>query len=258
MRARAGRPPARRGGPSRARPPRRAGARRARAGRARCGPPSGASGSRSRRGSRAGTPSGGRGSAPRTGVASAIAIGERLERAGALVPRLADRGEEERLLDPGLRVGEEVRARHEHRVVGRRARRADRPRAGTGAPARTASSRGRGRRRRGRSSPTRPTPPRRARSTSRLSASRLPRVCHQTQPWQTVGAVSRVAPVRPASREVVASILASAESATAIRAHGSSPCDAHQLRHLRPGEQPEGDERRPEPGRDVEHGVAER
>src|SRR5206468_339250 len=36
----------------------------------------------------------------------------------------------------------------------------------------------------------------------RLSGSRLPRLCHQTQFWQTTGAVSSVAPVRPANREV--------------------------------------------------------
>ena len=39
----------------------------------------------------------------------------------------------------------------------------------------------------------------------RFSASRFPRLCHQTHAWQTDGAVSRVAPVSPASREVIAS-----------------------------------------------------
>ena len=39
----------------------------------------------------------------------------------------------------------------------------------------------------------------------RFSGSRLPRVCHQTHVWQTVGAVSSVAPVSPASRDVIAS-----------------------------------------------------
>ena len=50
-----------------------------------------------------------------------VAVGERLERPRALVARLADGGEEERLLDPRLRVREQVRARDEHRVVGGRA-----------------------------------------------------------------------------------------------------------------------------------------
>ena len=51
----------------------------------------------------------------------AIAIGERLERPGALVACLADRGEEERLLDPRLRLRQQVGARDEHGVVRRRA-----------------------------------------------------------------------------------------------------------------------------------------
>ena len=38
------------------------------------------------------------------GLALAVAVGERLERPRALVARLADRGEEERLLDPRLRL----------------------------------------------------------------------------------------------------------------------------------------------------------
>ena len=51
----------------------------------------------------------------------AIAIGERLERPGALVARLADRGEEEGLLDPRLRLRQQVGTRDEHGVVRRRA-----------------------------------------------------------------------------------------------------------------------------------------
>ena len=38
----------------------------------------------------------------------------------------------------------------------------------------------------------------------RFSGSRLPRDCHQTHVWQTAGAVSSVAPVSPASRDVTA------------------------------------------------------
>ena len=53
-------------------------------------------------------------------LALRIAVGERLERLGALVARLADRGEEERLLDPRRRARDDVDARDEHRVVGRR------------------------------------------------------------------------------------------------------------------------------------------
>ena len=57
----------------------------------------------------------------RGGRSLAIAVRERLERARALVARLADRGEEERLLDPRLRVRQQVGARDEHGVVRRRA-----------------------------------------------------------------------------------------------------------------------------------------
>ena len=39
-----------------------------------------------------------------------VAVRERLERSRALVARLADRSEEERLLDPRLRVREQVRS----------------------------------------------------------------------------------------------------------------------------------------------------
>ena len=121
MRARAGRPPARRGGPCLARPRRRAGGRPGRAARARYGPAERiVRNPKSARKSRGNTV---RWTRKRSadGVSFAIAVGERLERAGALVPRLADRGEEERLLDPGLRVGEQVGAGHEHGVVGGRA-----------------------------------------------------------------------------------------------------------------------------------------
>ena len=52
-----------------------------------------------------------------------VAVRERLERTRALVPGLSDRGEKQRLLDPRLRVGEQVRARDEDGVVRRRTRR---------------------------------------------------------------------------------------------------------------------------------------
>ena len=68
------------------------------------------------------------------GRALPVAVRERLERADALVPGLADRGEEQRLLDPGLRVREQIRARDEHGVVrrgsGREVGRARKERAG--------------------------------------------------------------------------------------------------------------------------------
>ena len=51
----------------------------------------------------------------------AIAIGERLERPGSLVACLADRGEEQRLLDPRLRLRQQIGTRDEHGVVRRRA-----------------------------------------------------------------------------------------------------------------------------------------
>ena len=52
--------------------------------------------------------------------ALAIPVGERLERPGALVSRLADRSEEEGLLDPRLRVGDEIRAGDEDGIIGGR------------------------------------------------------------------------------------------------------------------------------------------
>src|SRR6266850_414040 len=57
------------------------------------------------------------------GLALGIAVRERLQRASTAVACFADRGEEERLQHPRARLVDEVRARHEHRVVGRRARR---------------------------------------------------------------------------------------------------------------------------------------
>ena len=50
-------------------------------------------------------------------LAFRVAVRERLERLRAAVARLADRREEERLLDPLRTVAHEVRARDEHRVV---------------------------------------------------------------------------------------------------------------------------------------------
>src|SRR5919109_1890416 len=52
----------------------------------------------------------------RGGSALPIAVRERLERTRALVPRLPDRGEEKRLLHPGLRVRLQVGTRDEDRV----------------------------------------------------------------------------------------------------------------------------------------------
>ena len=56
-------------------------------------------------------------------LALEVAVGEGLDRAGAAVAGLADRGEEERLQHPGRRRVDEVGAGDEHRVVGGRARR---------------------------------------------------------------------------------------------------------------------------------------
>ena len=53
------------------------------------------------------------------GLPLGVAVGERLERLRALVARLADRGEEERLLDPRRRARDDVDARDEHGIVGR-------------------------------------------------------------------------------------------------------------------------------------------
>ena len=52
-------------------------------------------------------------------LALGVAIRERLQGARAAVARLADRREEERLEHPRARLGHEIGARHEHRVVRR-------------------------------------------------------------------------------------------------------------------------------------------
>src|SRR3954470_15909115 len=56
-------------------------------------------------------------------LALRVAVGERLERLRALVPSLADRGQEQCLQHPRARTVEEVRTGDEDRVVGRRPRR---------------------------------------------------------------------------------------------------------------------------------------
>ena len=116
-------------------------------------------------------------------LALRVAVGERLERLRALIARLADRGEEQRLLDPLRALAGQIGAGDEHRVVRRRAGRAGRPRAGRIPTARTASTRAPSRRRRSRSSPTRPTPPRPARS----SAPWRPSCCRATATTRTRG-----------------------------------------------------------------------
>ena len=89
----------------------------------------------------------------------------------------------------------QVGAGDEHGVVGRRAcRQVGRPRE-EARPARTASSRARGRRRRSRSSPTRRTPPRRARS----SAPWTPSGCHATATRRTSGTPTAPSRSCPAS-----------------------------------------------------------
>ena len=173
---------------------------RARGGTARPVPACARSRTRSPRGSRAGTRCGGRGTAPRR-LALGVAVRERLERLRTLVARLADRREEQRLLDPLGPLSGQIRAGDEHGVVRRQAPPAGRRHGGTSRRARTASTRAPSRRRRSRSSPTRPTPPRRARSSAPWRRS----CCHATATTRssrhTDGAVAIVPRVRPATRE---------------------------------------------------------
>ena len=166
---------------------------------------------------------------------SRVAIGEGLERGRALVARVADRGEEERLHHPRARAVDEVRAGDEHGVVGRRAgrqlgrareepRRPVLHRAEHAAVVVVVDA-----------SPRRPTRPRPARSSALLSTRRpAVRDCHQTQSWQTAGARSR-ASRRSGRVEPCAS-------------RRSGVYGARSSRRLRPREEAERDERRAEAG----------
>ena len=136
-------------------------------------------------------------------LALAIAVGERLERLRAAVLRVADRGEEERLHHPRRADVDHVRAGDQHRVVRRRAgRQLGRPREQVGRPVLHR--------------PEQPAvvvvvdgPPRAPlllglRDPAALVGPAIARDCHHTHSWQTVGAVSSVAPVSPVTRGGIA------------------------------------------------------
>ena len=99
-------------------------------------------------------------------LALRVSVRERLDRLRAAVARLADRSQQQRLLDPLRPVPDEVRAGHERPRLRMPGRRAGRRHVERGAMARTAASRAGGLPRRDRSSPTRPSPPRRALSSA--------------------------------------------------------------------------------------------
>ena len=143
-----------------------------------------------RRGSRAGRPCGGRGSA-RTSTRPP-GSGRRTSRAPSRpcrAPRRSPRGTA--TARPTASRSDDVGARDEHGIVGRRARPEARRLAGRASAGRTGSSRAAVRRRRGRSRPRRPSRPRSFSIQRSLLAVRSPRDCHQTQAWQTAGALER-------------------------------------------------------------------